>query len=301
MVSRLEYLEHFLDSVDFVSSGKKGEISNDKWLVVNYQSGFYSVIEKYLKSTDDRVRAEVVMLLTSLRERAAMDIVKEMRIRDNERVSTACLGYITTMGDEDGLIPSLIETMEFKRGIEFRKAAERIGVIGRSNDLRTLRKIYGQVDGDMRVQVKDAMTKIIDRDEELKRKKDLLLSVPVFPDEKRFEKFLNSSEEYLDVRYRNSVHPKTRITVGTYNNIVRGMRDMRVRLFNESENLQDYSPEYTERYNGLVDLLDWAVDDLATKEVVHTSAESNISCSRCGSPMLFGNGEWRCLDCGNKK
>ena len=301
MVTRLEYLEHFLDSVDFVSSGRKGAISSDRWLVANYDSSFSSVLEKHLRNPDDKVRMETVIILTALKERSVIDTVREMRLTDNERVSAACLGYLTTMNETDNLIPQLIETLEYKRGNEFKHAAERLGGIGRSEDIDTLRRIYGQVTGEMRSDVKNAMVRIIDRDEELKRKKGLLLSVPVFPNEKEFDGFLNTGTEYIDVRYRTSVHPRRRISLGTYNNVVRGLRNIRVRLFNESFNLINYSETRTERYNNLVDLLAWAATDIGKKEIDMPSTDLIIMCQICGDSMVRGDDGWRCIGCGGRR
>jgi len=300
MKSRLEYLERYLDAVDFVISGRKGAIYGDRWLTANYCCDFYSVIEKHLGNQDDRVRAETVMLLTVLKERRAAERIREMRMIDNERVSMACMGYLSSMGEDDVLIPKLIETLEYERGTEFKKAAARIGSVGRSGDIAVLRKIYGQTNGDMRSQIRDAMVRIIDRDPDLKKKKELLLSVPVFPDEKSFDRFLRTGTEYLDNRYRNSVRPMNGISAETYNNVVRGIRNIRVRLYNESENLEHYPAEYTSRYNRLVDLLAWSVDDLSSKEVFHTSSEKRIVCARCGSNMILGSDEWICMDCGSR-
>ena len=301
MVTRLEYLEHFLDSVDFVTSGRKGAISSDRWLVVNYDSSFSSVLEKHLRNPDEKVRAETVALLTAVKERSVADTIRDMRMNDCERVGIACLGYLTSMDEADNLIPQLLETLEYKRGIEFKKAAERIGRIGRSGEVDQLRKIYGQVTGDMRTDVKNAMTAIIERDPELKRKKDLLLSTPVFPNEKEFDKFLRTSRDYLDVRYRETVHPRRKVSLGTYNNVVRGLKNIRIRLFNESFNLVHYEDGSTERYNEIVDLLAWSASDLEKKEVDVPTTDIMMMCQMCGDSMVRGDNGWRCIGCGNKK
>lgn len=296
MVTRLEYLEHFLDAVDFLISGRKGSISEDRWLQVNYDASFYSVLEKQLKNTDDRVRAETVSLLTSVRERAAAEIVRELRRKDNDRVVTACLGYLKTMDEDDDLVIELMDILEYKRGTEFRNAAMKMGKVGRSEDVPTLRRIYGQVDGEMRADIKECLTRIIDRDPELKAKRDLLLSVPVFPNEKEFISFLRSAEDYLDIRYRRNILPKRAVSMNAYNNMVRGLRRIRVRLFNESSNLIHYSDDLTDRYNDAVDLLAWATGDLLSKEVYESESEG-MECPRCGS-MMIGSDDRRCIECG---
>ena len=300
MTERLEYLEHFLDSVEFVSSGKKGSISNDKWLVSNYQSSFFTIVEKHLRNTDHRVRLETVLLLTSVRERSAAQIIKEMRSRDNDNVSSACLGYLKVMGEDDELIPQLIETLDLKRGQEFRKAAMRLASVGRREDIKDIRRIYGQVDGEMREDIKKTLVAVIEKYDDLVTKKELLLTVPVFPNEKNFVSFLNSSEEYLDIRYRDRIAPRRKVSMETYNNVVRGLKKIRVRLFNESDNLVNYPQEYRERYDDLVDMLDWASRDIMEKEVDRT-VETGTMCPKCGSKMAYGNDAWRCIECGHKE
>ena len=297
MTERLEYLEHFLDSVEFVSSGKKGSISNDKWLVSNYQSSFFTVVEKHLRNTDHRVRLETVILLTNVKERSAAPIIREMRSADNENVSSACLGYLKAIGEDDELIPELIGTLDLKRGQEFKKAAMKLASVGRREDIKDIRRIYGQVDGEMREDIKKTLLAVIGRYDDLVSKKELLLTVPVFPNENNFIIFLNSSEEYLDVRYRSKISPRKRISSDTYNNVVRGMKKIRVRMFNESDNLADYGEELTQRYNGMVDLLAWASEDLMKKEVDWNTDPGTV-CPKCGSTMVFGNDTWKCIECG---
>ena len=297
MTERLEYLEHFLDSVEFVSSGKKGSISNDKWLMANYQSSFFTIVEKHLRNTDHRVRLETVILLTNVKERSAAPAIKEMRSSDNENVSNACLGYLKAMGEDDELIPQLIETLDLKRGQEFKKAAMRLASVGRREDIKDIRRIYGQVNGEMREDIKKALLAVIGRYDDLVSKKDLLLTVPVFPNEKNFINFLNSSEEYLDIRYRDKISIRKRISSDTYNNVVRGLKKIRIRMFNESDNLKDYPEELTKRYNDLVDILAWASEDLVKKEV-DWNVDPGTVCPKCGSTMVFGSDVWKCIECG---
>jgi len=300
MTERLEYLEHFLDSVEFVSSGKKGSISNDKWLVSNYQSSFFTIVEKHLKNTDHRVRSETVILLTNVKERSAAPIIKEMRSSDNENVSSACLGFLKAVGEDDELIPQLIGTLDLKHGQEFKKAAMKLASVGRREDVKDIRRIYGQVDGEMREDIKKTLLAVIGRYDDLASKKELLLTVPVFPNEKNFISFLNSSEEYLDIRYRDKISPRKRISSDTYNNVVRGMKKMRIRMFNESDNLINYPEGLTKRYNDLVDLLAWASEDLLKKEV-DWNIDAGTMCPKCGSKMAFGNDVWKCIECGHNR
>ncbi len=280
-------------------SGRKGAICEDRWLVNNYDSSFCTVVEKYLKCTVERVRVETVMLLTEVKERSVMEEIRKMRIYDKEAVSMACLGYVNTLEDRDRLIPDLFDIMEHKRGQEFTKAAMKMRSSGRSEDIPRLRRIYGQVDGDMRADVKLALSSIVDRDEKLKSKKNLILSVPVYPNEDAFERFLDKSIDYLDVRYRDNILTKQSISKESFNNIARALTVMRIRLYNEAENLSLYGPDKEDRYDELIDLLSWANSDLRKKTVRAGDTGKEHRCPRCGESMVSYKGLWSCPECGH--
>ena len=301
MVDRLQYLEYYLDCVDFVCAGRKGAISNDRKLIETYQPSFYSILQKHLRNGDLRVRIETIVLLTNLRERQALDDIRELRMRDNENVSSACLGYLTAMDTDDTLIPELMDILKHKDGNEFRIAAYRIGTIGRSRDIPELRKIYGLVDGEMRECLRDAIGSIIDRDDSLKAKKRLLLSVPVYPDEKRFMRFAENTIVYLDIRYRDNVYGSDTVSTETYSNISTALRKIQVRLFNEKDNLAYYSEDAKEAYDTVEDLFLWASDDLRNKEVRDGAKRGKApDCPLCGNTMMPSGSVWKCPVCGNR-
>jgi len=301
-VSRIEYLERFLDCVDFVSSGRRNAISGDRWLVNNYDPSFYGAVSKHLKSSDERVRADVVRLLAAVRERSALDTVREMRASDKDAVKTACLGYLDSVNEEDTMIPDLFDVLEHKNGQEFKRAAMTMGSIGRSADVPRIRKIYGQVTGDMREDIKAALISVIDRDAELRKKKDLLLSVPVFPDERKFLSFLDGSITYLDIRYRDNIAGKGTISKGAYENVYGAIMRMRERMFNEFDNLGYYGPVCKKMYGDLISLMEWASDDLSGKAVESDRiTDGRRLCPRCGNEMRSNSNVWTCVDCGIKK
>ena len=300
-VSRLEYLERFLDHTDFVLSGRKNAISGDKWLVNNYDPAFYDVVAKHLRSSDARVRADVVNLLAAVRERKALGIVKELRANDKENVQIACLGYLNAIDENDTMIPELFDVLEHKNGVEFRRAAAKLSSVGRSEDIRRLRKIYGQVSGEMRDEAKKALTAIIDRDVSLKEKKELLLSVPIFPDENKFAAFLDSSITYLDIRYRDSVACRTAITSRMYGNVYNAIMKMRTRMFNEFDNLEYYGKDSRRMYDELLRLMEWASLDLSEKTADDNDRSASTVCPACGTEMRSSGGIWVCVDCGIKK
>lgn len=302
MSARMDYLQHFLDCVDFVSSGRRGAISEDRRLVAEYDPTYYDILQKHLGSTDQRVKIEIITLLTNLRERQAIGDIKELRITSNENVSNACVGFLYTMDTSDDYIPDLMDVLKHKRGSEFRNAASRMRSVGREQDIPELRKIYGQVDGEMREQMRDCLEGIIDRTPGLAKKKRMLLSVPVFPDEGRFMRFADDAIVYLDIRYRDNVSEKDIISSNVYNNIAKALRKIQIRLFNEEVNLRYYSDEARSTYDEVNDLFVWALDDIRTKKVSMDvpKAEMNApDCSRCGNRMTYGKDGWRCPVCGN--
>lgn len=301
MVERLQYLEYYLDCVDFVCAGRKGSISEDRKLVTMYQPSFYPILQRQLKNTDPRVRVETVILLTNLRERQALDDIREMRVKDNENVSSACLGYLTALEEDDDMIPELFDILKHRDGNEFRSAAMRMRAVGRAEDVPHLRVIYGQVDGEMRESVRLALESIIDRNESLRPKKRLLLSVPVFPNEKKFMRFVDNTIVYLDIRYRDNILEKETISVETYNNIATALRKIQVRLFNEKDNLIYYSDEAKEGYRTAEDLFLWASNDLKGKEIKTSGVKGKApDCPVCGSTMMPESNVWKCPVCGNK-
>ena len=302
MSSRFDYLQHLLDCVDFVSSGKKGAISDDRKLIAEYNPSYYDMLQRYLKNSDQRVKIGVITLLTNLRERQAIGDIKELRITSNENVSNACVGFLYTMDTVDDYIPDLMDILKHKRGSEFRNAAARMRSVGREENIPELRKIYGQVDGEMREQMRECIEGIIDRTPSLSKKKRMLLSVPVFPDEDRFMSFADNTSVYLDIRYRDNVSEMDMISSRTYNNVAKALKKIQIRLFNEEVNLKYYSDEAKAAYNEINDLFIWALDDIKTKKILMDTPTSDMDapdCTRCGNRMTYSKNGWRCPICGS--
>lgn len=297
-VTKVEYLERFLEAVDRVIAGRPGSISEDRWLVNYYDAEKLPIVSGYLTCDDERVRAETVMLLADVRERAVLDTVQEMRRRDSERVRLACMGYLSVIQSDDELIPQLFDTMDHSSGAEFLRAANRMASIAREEDIPHLRRIYGQVGGEMRSAVKVVLDRVIARNPSLQSKRDLILSIPVYPNESDFEAFLDKATEYLDVRYRENVQPQPTVRLATFNNVARALAKMRTRLYNEADNLQYYGPDKTDRARELNSLISWANKDLASKEVTGTERSRSHVCPRCGEMMICYKGMWICPDCG---
>lgn len=293
------YSDRFLDSVDAVESGCKGSISGNKWLINNYRHDFYKSIAIYLKSSDSRVVSEVIDLFTAVEERSPSNDIKVLRKEGSEAVRLSSLGYLKHMDDNDRLIEELFDVMEHRNGQEFLLATRKMAKIARTSDMAHVRSIYGQVDGEMREQVKAVMEAIISRSPELKDKRDLLLSMPIYPNEYEFESFLDKSMDYLEIRYRNNILPKDSVSLKTYNNIVIAMKTMRTRLYNESDNLAYYGPDKTDRFYELEKSIEKVAEDLAGKKVVMPDRRTTRPCPRCGTSMSFINGAWACPDCGS--
>lgn len=297
-VTKVEYLERFIEAVDRVIAGRPGSISEDRWLVNYYDAEKLPIVSGYLDCDDERVRAETVLLLSDVHEREVLGKVREMRQKDSERVRLACIGYLSTIQGDDELIPQLFDVMDHSSGNEFMKAAARMASVAREEDVPHLRRIYGQVGGEMRSAVRVALDRVISRNPSLQPKRDLILSVPIYPNEGEFEKFLDSSIEYLDVRYRNNVLPLEKVKLATFNNVARALAKMRTRLYNETDNLQFYGPDKTDRARELNSHIAWANADLSKKEVVGTERSRSHVCPRCGEMMVCYKGMWICPDCG---
>ena len=63
-VTKVEYLERFIEAVDRVIAGRPGSISEDRWLVNYYDAEKLPIVSGYLDCDDERVRAETVLLLS---------------------------------------------------------------------------------------------------------------------------------------------------------------------------------------------------------------------------------------------
>ncbi|MBR2254636.1 MAG: HEAT repeat domain-containing protein [Candidatus Methanomethylophilaceae archaeon] len=300
MPSELEYRCRLSDDVDLVLNGRQGAVSEDRWLVNYYQGEYVQFVSAYLDHGDSRVRAETVMLLTYVRDGECVKKIREMRISDSENVRLACLSYLDRMESDDRAVTELMETLRYSDGKEFTFACKRLSTIARKGDVDAIRKIYGQVDGVQRQNVREVLEAVIDRNPDLKPKRDLLLSVPVYPDEDSFERFLDRSVEYIDVRYRNSMFPKDTVSATAYNNVAKALRTMRHRLYNEADNLEFYGPDKTDRYMELNELMKWAGADLKKKAVVGEDRSREKACPRCGNRMVLFNGSWSCPDCGRE-
>ena len=291
------YLERLLDDIDSISRGRPNAISDDRWLVNNYDPGKFRLIEPFLSFDDRKVVADVILLLTCVRERAAMGRIEKMD-GFGDAVSMARLGYLTSLRQDDEAIPEIMDVLAHKRGQEFILAARRMGTIGRVADVPALRRIYGQVGGAMKDEVRIALERIISRNPELQATSDLILSCPVYPNENEFEEFLDKSIDYLDVKYRANVYGKKQISSKVHANVSRALRVMRTRLYNEADNLSIYGVDKEDRWHELADLMKWANDDLSSKEVQGPDVRKARVCPKCGGMMTCYKGIWMCPECG---
>lgn len=276
-VSELEYLERFIECSRLVENGKRGAIRDDKFLQKSYNRGFYHILREYgLEHRVSSVRAETIFLLTDLRDPSAMKAVSNMRHSDVGAVSDACISYMTAIKDEEAVKRDLFSTLAHRNGVQFRNAAMRMGKVATDKDIPELRKIYGQVEGPMRENMKECLIAVLSRYPELEKKRRYILSVPVFPDEKAFDKFMDKSIVYLDIRYRDSIAPLTRVSMRAYNNVVKAIRTMQVRIYNERDNLKWYEPSKADVIRELESLILWVVDDLNEKEVYSDSPDTDV-------------------------
>lgn len=289
------FLERYIGGIDRIETGRPGGISSNRWLVVNYRPEYAPILERYLSYDDDRVRAETIMLLTNVREPSVADTVRKLSVSDTERVRGACIGYLSVFAEAEKEIPELLRTVRYKTGTEFSRAAGMLGSVGRAEDIDAIRRSYGLVKGTMRDELRETLSRIVDRYPELESRRALILSLPLRPDEDSFGNFLSKSIEYLDVRYRNNIHPEKTVSAKTRNNIVSALNKMNLRIYNESENLEFYSAVETERADMLTDLIVWAREDLEGKTV--RTSDIAHGCPKCGRAMTYYNGIWSCIHC----
>ncbi len=266
--SRADYIDRYLDAVDSVESGNRGAISEDRWLVENYQGSFLPLVKSYITNDEESVAAETILMLAAARERSIYPEVRDLSRRGRDSVRMACTGYMKTMEDDDELIPKLFDRIEHSDGHEFDAAAAKLAKIARAEDMARVRRTYGHVQGQMRLKMKAVIEGILLRNPSMNDLKEFYFSVPVSPDEKAFDRFLTKSVEYLDVRYRSNVFPRGSVSMSAYNNIVDALMRMRKRLYNETDNLQFYDLDKADRYDELADLVKWASDDLSKKTLL---------------------------------
>lgn len=298
---RLRYLRSFLDAVEYVESGRKGMISDNENLITRYRPPYYDIIRPQLGNKNPLVVKETVLLLTKLRERQAVDDVRRIMYSDNGTVNGACTAYLNSMDVEDDTIPKLLDVMRHDSGQEFRSAALRLRRIARDTDVPAVREIYGQVRGDLKRPVVDILNSIIARYPDLESQRHLILSEPVYPDEKRFNAFLDKSEEYIDRRYTVNYSDAESIRIDIFNNIASAFRKIQIRLYNERSNLRYYSKDTERKYERVKELLLWGAENLQEKEVIGTgSGETSTRCPICGSKMVRSSDGWVCIDCGRR-
>ena len=289
MASEHEFLERFLDAVDAVESGSRGALSEDRRLREGYEGRFLPLVERYVSYRDEAIASETILFLASVRERSVFNIVKDLSVRGGDAVRMACTAYLKTMEDDDALIPSLFDVVEHEDGHRFMNAASKLSKIARAEDVQRARRTYGGVTGEMRTAMKAVIEGIIRRNPSLEPERELLLSLPVTPDEDAFDRFLSNATDYIDVRYRRNVFPKTGVSAKVRSNVADALMKIRKRLYNEADNLAYYDLDKSDRFEELSELLAWASADLGTKSVFKDGRFSHealviISVSSCLAP-----------------
>ena len=262
------YSRRFDEAVASVLRGGKGQLSDSRFLIDNYGQGCYDIIVKGLEHPDERVRTETILLFSRLRIRKPAEIIDRMAMSDRDMVAGACVAYFKGFESDDEKIPELLYTVNHRDGAEFRTAMRTLGSIASEKDLPEIRRVYGQVTGEMKEETRLALLKIIDRDSDLESKRILIMSEPVFPDGDAYRAFMERSVEYLDVRYRKNVEPRTSVKLTTYNQVVAAILKIQTRIYNERDNLGYYDDGIREENDRLTELLIWAAEDLKTKRIV---------------------------------
>ena len=275
------YSARFTDAVRNVLNGRRGSISDSRFLIDNYGAGCYDVLVTGLEHTEPAIRAETVLLFSRLGITKPREIIEGMSIRDKDKVVGACIAYLKTIETNENRMPDLLYTVNHRTGTEFRTAMRTIGAIATEKDVPEIRRVYGQVGGEMREQTAAALNRIVDRDPDLERKREFILSLPRYPDEEAYLAFLKKSIDYLDVRYRKNVEPRSEVSVKMHNDVAHAIITMQIRMYDESQNMPIYSDELKREADRLSDLISWAADDLNSKHVhrpdMYVSRTSHIS------------------------
>ena len=266
------YALHFRESCDNVVKGRRGSISENRFYIDNYGPGCYEVLCTGLDHEEPSVRAETVLLFSRLCIPKPKERIEHMGMYDRDVVAGACVAYLKRMEANDERMPELLYTANHRDGQEFKYAMKTIGSIATEKYIPEIRRIYGQVEGVMRMQTADALNSIVDRDPDLERKRQFILSVPRYPDEYSYLAFLRKSIEYLDVRYRRNVEPKHEISVKMHTDVAHAIITMQIRMYDESQNMRIYSSEVRDLADRLSELIAWAADDLNAKKVLRTEA-----------------------------
>ncbi len=294
--SRVEYMGRLLDGVDFVLSGRKGAVADDRWLQNHYDARFADLLLKQLEHSDPRIRSETVLLLGRVGERSALDAVRTLRRHDVDVVSASCLAYLTRLDEEDQLVPQLLDVLNTQGGKEFKDAVRQMARVGRDEDIPPLREILEGLHDERGDLVLEAIDKIVDRYPELQDRRILLCSRPVFPNEESLSRFIERGVDYIDRRYRENILPRKQVRYVTLRNLVKALQEIHVRLYNEEKNLPLYSQELQERHEELLELLDWAYQDLQGKQIADPAGSDR--CRDCGGSLHLWDGGWVCSSCG---
>lgn len=262
------YSIRYNEAAGSVRSGRSGAISENRFLLDNYGKGCYEILCEGLDDGDARVRMETVLLFARLRIIKPRDRITEMSYNDRDSVAGACVAYLKALEQAEERIPELLYTANHRTGAEFRSAMRTLGDIGTAQDIPEIRKVMGQVEGEMREQTRNALSRIVDRDPDLEAKRPFILSDPVYPDEKGYAAFLEKAIDYLDVRYREKIMPRDEVKMGVYNNVVSAILRMQIRIYNERPNMYQYSEDIVRESGRLEDLVYWAAEDLKSKRIV---------------------------------
>ena len=217
----------------------------------------------------------------------------------------ACDGYFHVLEEDDAAIPGLFDIIEHKDGDSFTIAARKLSAIARKEDLQRIRKTYGHVYGPMRKEMEKVLESVILRNPELERNRDLYFSLPITPDEKAFGRFAENAENYLDVRYRNSILPKRIISESVAANVSSALKKIEIRLYNEADNLQYYGEDKAGTFDRLLELLAWASSDLSGKTLSRDGRAGVPTYTyytlRGITPSIRGRCSWLTADSGTEK
>jgi len=295
-VSRLEYLGRSLDAVDLVQNGRGGSISESKWLRWNYSPEFVDILSQYIRHPSPSVRAEAIILLTLVKDSSLMAEIENIRKHDVDIVTDACVAYLNGVYERNRIAEEYMELLRYGYGDDFREAAEKLVPLASIEHIDELRKIMGEVDEKRRELLRRILNAIVDRNPSLEELREGILSRPLQAEADSYNKFLDRSFEYINLRYRRTVHPRETVDDRTRDNILNSLKKMRTRQYRERTNLHLYPEELHFEHTTLSELIKWCSDDLDSKGR-ETYKAPTLDCPACGSPMLHHLLEWYCPIC----
>lgn len=107
-----EYRRHLKEDVDAVRFDTNGAVIHDQWLVDNYCLDMAPVVAEQLVCGNYKVRAEIILLLSKLKERSVEETIRNLDIEDSYVVGIACIEYFEQVLEGDERVYALLSMFD---------------------------------------------------------------------------------------------------------------------------------------------------------------------------------------------